>query len=260
MKTNVIHQCDCVEGMQNLLDEDSVDVIVTSPPYNIGMKYDTYEDNLPYEAYLDWMEELGKACARVLKPNGSLFFNIGDKPSDSFRSFEVAQRIAKVLKLQNTIHWIKSIASDESGINVGHYKPVNSSRFLNNVQEYIFHFTPSCDVALDKLSIGVAYADKSNIKRWNASDDKRDRGNTWLIPYETVRSAKDHPAAYPKRLPEMCIRLHGFNKETVVLDPFCGSGTTCVVARELGCKWIGFETDPMYAAYAEDKLATGTLF
>ncbi len=260
MKTNVIYPIDCISGMEHLLAEDSVDVIVTSPPYNIGMVYDTYEDNLPYQEYLDWMEEFGEACARVLKPTGSLFFNIGDKPSDTFRSFEVAQQISKFLQLQNTIHWIKAIASAEHGVNVGHYKPVNSKRFLNNVQEYIFHFTPGGDAALDKLSIGVPYGHKSNLTRWNEKKDTRDRGNAWLIPYETVQSPKDHPAAFPKLLPMMCIKLHGFNNETVVLDPFCGSGTTCVAARELGCKWIGFETDAGYSERAEEQLSAGSLF
>lgn len=258
MEFDKVYVMDCIGGMKNVIEPNSIDIIVTSPPYNIGVKYNSHKDDMPYDLYLDWMEEFGKACYHVLKEDGSLFFNIGDKPSDEFRSFEVAQRISKSLKLQNTIHWVKSIAIPEYNINVGHFKPVNSQRYLNNLHEYIFHFTKSKNVKIDKLSIGVAYADKSNINRWNhtkENGDKRDRGNVWYISYDTVQSQKEHPASFPKKLPEMCIKLHGFNKNTVVLDPFLGSGTTCVVAKELGCKWIGFEIDDKYSEISKKRIS-----
>ncbi len=258
METNKIYLMDCIEGMKTKIGANSVDIIITSPPYNIGTKYNSHKDNMPLGKYLDWMEEFGKTCARVLKENGSLFFNIGDKASDEFRSFEVAQRIAKSLKLQNTIHWIKSIAIPEHKLNIGHYKPINSARFLNNLHEYIFHFTKTKNVEINKLATGVPYADKSNINRWKHgknNGDKRDRGNIWYIPYNTVQSEKDHPASFPKKLPEMCIKLHGFNKNTIVLDPFLGSGATCLVAKELGCKWVGFETDSKYAKISKEWLS-----
>lgn len=252
---------DCIKLMADM-PEKIVDIIVTSPPYNIGIKYNSHYDNMPFNEYLDWMEEFGKRCAKILKDDGSLFFNIGDKASDEFRSFEVAQRIAKSLKLQNTIHWIKSIAVPEHEINIGHYKPINSTRFLNNLHEFIFHFTKNKSVEIDRLSIGVPYADKSNIDRWKhgkSNGDKRDRGNIWYIPYDTVQSEKDHPASFPKKLPEMCIKLHGFNKSTVVLDPFLGSGTTCLVAKELGCNFIGFESDERYYEICLEKLSQKVL-
>ena len=258
MEVNKVYTMDCIEGMQTKIDENSIHIIVTSPPYNIGIKYNSHKDNMPFEDYLNWMEEFGRMCRRVLKENGSLFFNIGDKISDEFRAFKVAQRIAKSLKLQNTIHWIKSIAIPEHNINIGHFKPVNSKRFINNFHEYIFHFTKSKSVALNKMTIGVPYADKSNITRWkhgSKNGDKRDRGNIWYIPYDTVQSEKEHPSAFPKKLPEMCIKIHGFNKNTIVLDPFLGSGNTCVVAQKLGCKYIGFEIDPKYVKISMEKLA-----
>ena len=212
---------------------------------------------MPFGEYLQWMEEFGAACFSVLKENGSLFFNIGDKASDEFRAFQVAQRLAQSLKLQNTIHWIKSIAVPEHGVNLGHFKPVNSHRYLNNCHEYIFHFTKNKAVPLKRLAIGVPYADKSNINRWKhgkQNGDVRDRGNIWYIPYSTVRSQKEHPAAFPQRLPEMCIQLHGFSPETLVLDPFAGSGTTCLAAQELGCQYLGFEIDEAYHRLALQKL------
>src|SRR5207253_7485933 len=67
--------------------------------------------------------------------------------------------------LQNTIHWIKSIAIDNRTF--GHFKPISSKRFLNDCQEYIFHFTKTGRVEIDRLAVGVPYQDKSNIARWS---------------------------------------------------------------------------------------------
>jgi site-specific DNA-methyltransferase (adenine-specific) len=256
--TDTIYCADCVAGMREHLPDGCVDVIVTSPPYNIGVRYNTHDDNLPFDDYLDWMEQVALECRRVLKEEGSFFFNIGDRASDELRSLQVAERIGRHLRLQNTIHWIKSIAAPEEGVNMGHYKPVNSPRYLNNCHEYIFHFTRTGAVPLDKLSIGVPYQDKSNIGRWKAAKrDCRDRGNTWYIPYETVTGAKPHPAAFPNRLPEMCIRLHGLREggPLLVLDPFMGTGTTAVAAARLGCRYVGFEMDEHYVQIARRRLA-----
>lgn len=246
---------DCIKGMSEL-EAESVDIIVTSPPYNIGVNYNSHQDNMNFEDYLNWMDEFGKASKRVLKEKGSLFFNIGDKSSDELKAFEVAKKINNEnLRIQNTIHWVKHISIPEEHVSVGHFKPVNSNRFLNNCHEYIFHFTKNKDVELDKLAIGVPYVDKTNIERWKSvKKDLRDRGNVWYIPYETVVEEKEHPAIFPEKLPEMCIKLHGYNKNTVVLDPFLGSGTTCVVAKKLGCKYLGFDIDEKYVKLAKIKL------
>ena len=251
-----IFEMDCVTGMRSQVADDSVDVVVTSPPYNIGTSYSTHNDNMPFELYLDWIEQVAVECKRVLKGDGSFFFNMGDKPSDEFRALKTALRVSNHFCLQNTIHWVKSIAAPEEGVNVGHFKPVNSKRFLNGCHEYIFHFTPTGNTPLDKLAIGVPYQDKSNIGRWKAAQrDCRGRGNTWYIPYATVTGAKLHPAAFPVRLPEMCISLHGVTPDTVVMDPFAGVGSSLVAAQRLGCAvGIGFETDALYVKHMKEAL------
>ena len=257
---------DCLEGMKQLKDK-SVDVVVTSPPYNIGVKYNKYSDNLSRDDYLNWIEEVVKEIKRVLKDDGSFFINIGYTAKDPWIAFDVANVIRKHFKLQNTIHWIKSIAIQKEDVGnypniigdiaVGHYKPINSDRFLSIMHEYIFHFTKNGDVKLDKLAIGVPYQDKSNIKRFNRKGDLRDRGNTWFIPYETIQSKekeRPHPATFPPKLPEMCIKLHGVKRTNIVLDPFMGIGSTAIACIRLGVNYIGFEIDEYYCKVAEERI------
>jgi site-specific DNA-methyltransferase (adenine-specific) len=267
-KINTIYAMDCVDGMRRYLGRGEVDVIVTSPPYNIGVKYSSYDDTLCRSGYLNWMEEVAKECRRVLSDEGSLFLNLGYTSKDPWVAWEVAFRLRNIFTLQNVIHWVKSIAipKEDAGdygnirgnIAVGHFKPVNSDRFLNKCHEYIFHFTKAGDVKLDKLSTGVPYQDKTNIGRWKrASGDLRDRGDTWFIPYETIRSSereRPHPSAFPLKLPMMCIRLHGLERTNLVLDPFMGIGNTALACKFLKIPFLGFEVDKHYVAEAEQRL------
>jgi site-specific DNA-methyltransferase (adenine-specific) len=250
---------DCASGMNETLQEKSVDVVVTSPPYNIGVKYSSYHDELPRKRYLQWMEDVGIAIKRVLRDDGSFFLNIGNKPTDQWIAWDVAYVLRKHFVLQNTIIWVKSIAINKSDVGnypniigdvaVGHFKPIRSDRFLNDCHEYIFHFSKKGENKLKKLEIGVPYQDKTNIGRWNAAkEDKRDRGNTWFIPYETIQSKKErpHPATFPVRLPEMCTKLHGIREDTLVVDPFSGIGSTAIASLRLGVSFVGFDIDNGY--------------
>jgi len=268
IETNRIYLMDCLEGMR-LLASESVDVIVTSPPYNIGVSYKKYQDDLPREQYLNWMEEVAEECKRVLKRPGSFFLNLGGKPTDPWVPFDVDSRFRKHFVLQNLIYWVKSIAVEKCDIGdypnvvgdiaIGHYKPIGGSRFLHDCGEFVFHFTHEGDVELDRLAIGVKYQDKSNIGRWkSAQQDLRCRGNVWFIPYKTIKSRdreRPHPSAFPVKLPEMCIKLHGLNRTRLVLDPFMGIGSTALACRKLGIDFIGFEIDEHYIKVAETRLA-----
>jgi site-specific DNA-methyltransferase (adenine-specific) len=257
---------DCVSGLRRRVRSGSASVIVTSPPYNLGKKYATYNDDRPSKDYLSWMNEVAASCRAALADQGSFFLNVGNKPSDPWWPFEVANTVRNAgFQLQNTILWVKSIAISQSEMGdyphiqgdlaVGHYKPVNSRRYLNGVSEYIFHFTKHGDVELDKLEIGVPYQDKSNVGRWGDSAvDRRDRGNVWFIPYDTVRTSRAHPCIFPEKLPDMCIRLHGVGRTSLVIDPFLGTGTTALASDELGIACVGFEIDSKYVKIARESL------
>ncbi len=271
---------DCLEGMAEM-SAGSVSLVVTSPPYNLAIRYNSYKDDQPRNNYLDWLEEWAVAVKRILSPSGSLFLNIGSSPKDPWIPFEAGLRVGNHLHLQNTFHWVKSISLDREYIrknipgadtvSLGHYKPINSSRFVNDCHEYVFHFSPSGNVPLERKAVGVPYQHKSNIARWKSTEeDLRCRGNVWFIPYETIRSRADerpHPATFPVRLVENCARIFGLDRIEMMVDPFLGIGSSAVAALRLNIAFTGFEIDSCYVGTSigrvKDELSiqnTRTLF
>ena len=261
-----VRQQDCIEGMSRLPNEH-VDLVVTSPPYNLGVRYKKYSDRQDRQSYLRWCREWVGEVRRILKPDGSFFLNIGSAPSNPMLPHEIVMELTSAsdgFVLQNTIHWIKSITiEDREGDlrSYGHFKPISSKRFLNDCHEYIFHFTKTGRVEIERLALGVPYQDKSNIARWRHTRgaDLRCRGNTWFIPYETIQSrAKErpHPATFPVQLAEWCIKLHGVSRVETMLDPFLGIGNSAIAARRCGVKnFLGFEIDETYLVEAKRRLA-----
>ena len=272
---------DCITGMSRLAAA-SVDLVVTSPPYNLGISYGKYSDRQDRRSYLGWCGEWAEQICRVLKSNGSFFLNIGAAPSNPMLPHEIVMKLREFFVLQNTIHWIKSISIDphlnplpgqgeadakrrvriDGGSKTfGHFKPINSPRFLNDCHEYVFHFTKSGRVELNSLALGVPYQDKSNIARWShtSGKDLRCRGNTWFVPYETIQSRekeRPHPATFPVQLAEWCIKLHGALRVRTMLDPFLGIGNSAVAAQRCGVKrFLGFEIDEAYLAEAKRRIA-----
>ena len=249
-KSSTILVGDCLEWLQTM-DDGSVDVVITSPPYNIGLSYNSYSDRLSNDDYLEWLGRVFSAIERVLKPGGSFFLNIGATNQNPWLAFDVAQQARNLFVLQNHIVWAKSISiGDDSH---GHFKPINSARFLNNTYEDLFHFTKSGEVPLDRKAVGVPFKYKANIARFGHAEDKRCRGNVWYVPYDTVRSRAEksnHPATYPVTFAEQCILLHGVYPGGVVLDPFLGTGTTLVAAARHGLRGVGIELDRTYAEVA----------
>lgn len=264
-----LHLGDCLAGMRSHIGDGSVDVVVTSPPYNLGIQYNGYDDTQSRDQYLAWMAEWAAEIDRVLADDGSLFLNVGSKPTDLLVPFQLLEVMNRRFSLQNVIHWVKSIAimKDEVGdypgitqdIVVGHYKPINSGRFLNDCHEYIFHLTKYGKTPLDRLAIGVPYQDKSNVNRWaSGGSDLHCRGNTWFIPYETIKcrdKERPHPATFPIELPSRCIRLHGVGRSGLVMDPFLGIGSSAIACARLGVPFVGFELAPDYFQESCERLA-----
>ena len=190
---------DCLEVFQQL-PSHSVDVIVTSPPYNLGIQYSRYQDSLSPAEYLGWTNRWVAAAARVLRPDGSLFLNVGAKPSDPWTALDVAQAVRSLLRLQNIIHWIKSIVIDRDSagagarlardLAVGHYKPINSDRFVNDCHEIHLPFhTSGIDVP---RSPGPRRAVPGSVQRRPLARSRSGRALPWQ---HVVHSVRNNPAS-----------------------------------------------------------------
>ena len=227
------------------LEDKSIDIIITSPPYNRGKTYssdfgDFHNDNMEESEYLSFLTSVWKECYRVAKKHAVFFLNIGDSASDQGKSEKVALTAenAKWIRLQDII-WIKTF------LGKGHYTPTGGSRRLNNIWEHIFLFVKNKkEYKLDPKAIGIPYADKSNIGRYSKSD-LRDAGNVWLIGYDKTTGAtikKGHEAPFPIGLAYKCIKLVP-NVQTV-LDPFGGTCSTLAACLKLSIKGYAYEKYP----------------
>jgi site-specific DNA-methyltransferase (adenine-specific) len=260
---------DCIQGMKRL-DNGSIDLVVTSPPYNLGIKYTNYQDKKSRKDYLAWSCDWAREVKRVLKDHGSFFLNLGSCPSNPLIPHELLVALKEdgvSFQLQNTFHWVKSITVETregEQISAGHFKPIHSDRYVNDCHEYVFHLTKTGNTPLDRLGVGVPYSDKSNIKRWSHTKGKdvRCRGNNWFIPYKTIVSRskqRPHPATFPVQLAVYCMKIHGHIPELTVLDPFLGIGHSALAAQQCGVrKFIGFDIDPEYVQVARDALKNGS--
>ena len=258
---------DCLEGMKKM-PAGETHLVVTSPPYNLGINYNTYQDTSDRSAFITWCLEWATEVKRVMAEDASFFLNVGAAPSNPLLPHQLLLALTNegetpLFILQNTFHWVKSISVETRAgqtISAGHFKPINSQRYVNDCHEYVFHLTKSGTVPLDRRGAGVPYVHKSNIARWGHTEgeDKRCRGNTWFIPYDTIKSrAKDrpHPATFPVGLVQQCIRIHGQGEDTRLLDPFNGIGTSAVAAYRSGIdSYTGFDIDEDYLAITRERL------
>jgi site-specific DNA-methyltransferase (adenine-specific) len=258
MQTNIIHNQDCIQGMM-FLPAKSIDIVVTSPPYNLGIDYATYKDNKPRHDYLTWLDSVFKAVNHCLKDNGHFWLNVGYSNVDPWVAMDVAQVARNTFVLQNSIMWVKSIFVN--GKTSGHFKPINSKRFVTPTWEHFFHFTKTGLVEINRLAVGVPYEwYEGNLRNGNTAQTKpniRCKGNTWFVPYDTISNkAKhrgNHPATFPVALVNEAIKISNI-QTGILLDPFIGSGTSAVAAIKNKLNYIGFDIDQNYINFAEDRI------
>ena len=261
---------DCLQILP-AFEEKSFDLVVTSPPYNLGIAYSSFKDTAPRDEFLDWCKIWVTEVKRVMADDASFFLNIGAAPSNPLLPHQLILALTEgpepLFILQNTFHWIKSITvktTNNQEISAGHFKPINSNRYVNDCHEYIFHLTKTGNVQLDRRAAGVPYVYKSNIARWGHTGgrDLRCRGNTWFIPYETIKSRKGqrpHPATFPIALVEQCIKIHGEAENTRLLDPFLGIGSSALAAKSQQVHhFTGIELDAEYLSIAKKRLEPPT--
>ena len=232
---DTIYNMDCLEFLRSLSD-NSIDLVVTSPPYNKGyysnagnskgaawsntggaIKYDTFSDDMEPAAYEAWQRDILNECLRVLKASGSIFYNHKDT---LYNNLSVVPKWVYDYPLKQQLIWNRSNS------------PVIGDTQFYPIVEWIYWIV------------------KDGSKTFFQKKEAKFQSQIWTI---TALPNPDHPAPFPEKLVSNCIAsccpVGG-----VVLDPFMGSGTTAVVAKKLGRHFIGSEVSKKYCEIAKARI------
>lgn len=231
----------------------SVDLVVTSPPYNVGVKYDEYDDNLTPEQYEQLLYDAFKECYRVMVIGGRMAINVagvGRKPYIFIPAIveRVIDRINKGLNAfekdyplysRGVIVWQKG---PSAGVSCawGSFRSA-SNPVLRDTHEFILIY---CKGDYKLQHSGETDITSEEFVEWTKA--------VWEFPTVSAKKLK-HSAPFPDELPYRLLKLYTY-KNDVVLDPFMGRGTTCLIARKLGRKWIGVDMSRGYCDLAEKNL------
>ena len=237
---NKIHNTDCITGMKNL-NSDSVDLIVTSPPYNLSIKYAEYDDAKALEDYYKWCNQWIEESYRVIKPGGRFCLQIGCFQSNlnepTYSTFtELFRKSGFVFR--EFIIWNKNTIPKRTAW--GSWKSPSNPR-ISPPFEMIINFHKSSPKILEK---GETDLTKEEFVQWT--------NGLWIIGPESAKR-RGHPAPFPEELAKRCIKMHSYVGATVV-DIFNGSGTTTSVAKKLARNYIGFDITKEYCDLAELRL------
>lgn len=265
MDLNQIYQGDSLDLLKQL-DDNSIDLVITSPPY-ADLK--VYIDNPGVLAnnYVEWFLPICNEICRVIKPTGSFILNINDKVEDGFRHPYVYDLISEIHKRTNLKMFERLFWNKMKGL-------PNKSRFGDRV-EYLFWFAKEKGFKFNIDEMRTPYAEKSIQRMKNPlkkrfarteENQKSDDYKEWSpnpkgalpttlvnISSESKRIADNHVAVYPVELVDYFIK--GSTEEgDLVLDPFMGTGTTAVSAKKLGRNFIGFEKQIEYIEVANKRI------
>jgi modification methylase len=219
---------DCIDVMSQIPDE-SIDIVVTSPPYNLSSKsssikgwktagladgYDNYDDSLPHDEYVEWQRACLTEMLRLIKPTGAIFYNHKWRVKNG--QFLGCEDIIEGFPLRQIIIWDRKAG------------------FLFNKM----FFLPTYEV--------IYLIAKPDFRLTNYGMKMRD---VWQILRSRDRFG--HPVPFPMEIPERCIRA---SDPKIVLDPFVGSGTTAVAAKKYGADYIGIDKSEKYCEIARNRL------
>lgn len=232
--------CKSSEKMDELPD-NSIHLMITSPPYNATKEYD---NNFTLKEYRQFLKKVWKETYRVLVPGGRVCINIanlGRKPYIPLHSYIIEDMLDLGYLMRGEIIWNKAASASPStawGSWLSAANPV-----LRDIHEYILIFS--------KNSFSLTRGSKENTIQ--KEDFLEWTKSVWTFPAISAKRV-GHPAPFPEELPHRLIQLYSF-KETTILDPFVGSGTTCLAAAKNQRHYIGYDTDPNYVKLANDRLS-----
>ena len=231
---NKVLCADCLEVMKGIPD-GSIDLVLTDPPYNLNKGF--ANDNTDYPKYLKMMESVIVELVRLLKNEGSLWLFCEQK-SHAY----IYVMIDGKLNIRNSIIWHYSNGMVSQGCFVKRYEPII---YANKGENRCFNGN---DIRIPRLRIDKCYVDRYN-------PDGKIPEDVWHFEREVYTPNRiPHPTVKPLDLISTITKVSS-NIDDIILDPFAGSGTTLVAAKNLGRRFIGIEISPEYCKIANQRLA-----
>lgn len=252
-----IHLGDCIEGMRSL-PEGSVDLVFADPPFNIGYKYDKYQDRLEYDEYLRWSSSWISQVHRILKPDGTFWLAIGDEYAAELKI--EAQRAG--FTTRSWVVWYYTF---------GVHCKLKFTRshahlfyFIKNDKKFTFNRKAIAVPSARQLVYGDSRANPAGrtpddtwiLRPQDLPEGFQEDEDTWYFPRVNgtfKERAGFHGCQMPEQLLGRIIRACS-NEGEVVVDPFSGSASTLIVAKKLGRQFFGFEMSEDYAARSTERL------
>jgi len=225
------------------IQQSSVDLIVTSPPYNVGIQYNSHDDTISYEVYLKWTEKWLKKALQLMRPDGRMCLNIPlDKNKGGQQSvYADITGVAKKVgwKYHSTIIWNEGNISRRTAW--GSWLSASAPYVIAPVETIVVLYKETWK----KQNKGKSDITKEEFIEWT--------NGLWTFSGESKKKI-GHPAPFPMELPKRCIKLFSYVDDTV-LDPFLGSGSTAIAAYKARRKAIGTEIDEKYLKLAIERIS-----
>lgn len=252
----------CIELMSNL-PPDYINLVITSPPYNLQKNYGKYNDDKSLSEWENLISSSLKEIYRILKPNGSFFLNVSPIPDKKTKEIipldSIAYFIAKRegFYLRNKIIWHFNNMQNCTNRLSGRWETI--LWFVKDIEDYIFN--------LDEIRVPFITKNDKRLKGKNGRNptdvwDFEPESDFWYFDRvnnmtKNKLGLTEHPCIYPLPMIERIIKMAS-NPDDIVLDPFLGSGTTLVAAKKLGRRGIGFELDEKYKPIIEKRILNET--
>ena len=237
------------------IPDDSIHLVVTSPPYNCGVDYGLYNDAQDFNDYLAMLDRVWKECERVLVPGGRIAVNvahgIGRKPYLPLGSYLMLQ-IEQRFELRGSIIWQKGYTANSTAW--GSWRSPQDPSLRDTCEVIIVankpgkFVVPSESLVVENNKRISPWLDRDHFM-WLTLDH-------WFVQSQTSRL--HHPAPFPVEIPLRLARLYAFPGATM-LDPFAGSGSTGVAAKQLGMDCYLYEIDPQYIELAKNRTSQEVL-
>lgn len=230
----------------DLIEESSVDLIVTSPPYNVDINYNSFQDNISYDKYLEFTEVWLRKAYALMKPDGRMCLNIPLDKSKGRKEAGFQSVYADIVNIAKRVGWkyFSTIIWNEGNISRrtawGSWLSARAPYVIAPVEVIVIFYKKRWR----KLKRGKSDITREEFMEWT--------NGLWTFSGESKRKV-GHPAPFPVELPKRCIKLFSFVGDTV-LDPFLGSGSTLIACALLNRRGIGVEIDENYCKLAKDRL------